>query len=93
MGIRLESEEVAKPEELPLAGLEFVITGRFKFFTRSEAESRIKTLGGKTASDISKKTSYLVVGADPGSKLAKAQRLGIKTVGEAELLQLLNQAN
>ena len=92
-GVRLESEKVAKPEELPLAGLEFVITGRLESFTRQEAESRIKTLGGKATSDVSSKTSYLVVGADAGSKLAKAQRLGVKTIGEAELLQLLNQAN
>ena len=52
---------------------------------------KIKALGSKASSDVTKKTSYLVVGADPGSKLAKAQKLGIKTLNEAEFLELLNQ--
>jgi len=84
--------EEAKPEELPLAGLEFVLTGTLESFARSEAEARVKALGGKAGSDVSKKTSYVVVGADPGSKLAKAQKLGIKTLNEEEFLELLNQA-
>jgi DNA ligase (NAD+) len=93
-GVRLQSEKIEKtgPKELPLAGLEFVLTGKLESFTRSEAEARIKALGGKTGSDVTKKTSYLVVGADPGSKLAKAQKLGVKTINEAEFLQLLDQA-
>ena len=91
--VRLEKGKVeeAKPKELPLAELEFVITGKLESFARSEAEARIKALGGKAGSDVTKKTSYVVVGADPGSKLARAQQLGIKTLSEAELLQLLNQ--
>ena len=72
MSIKLESEEVAKPKELPLAGLEFIITGRLESFTRQEAEAKNKTMGGKATSDVSSKTSYLVVGVDPGSKLARA---------------------
>jgi DNA ligase (NAD+) len=76
---------------LPLAELEFVITGKLESVARSEAEARIKTLGGKAGSDVTKKTSYVVVGTDPGSKLAKAQQLGIKTLTEAQFLQLLNQ--
>jgi DNA ligase (NAD+) len=92
-GVRLESEkaEEIKPKELPLAGLEFVLTGKLESFTRSEAEARIKELGGKAGSDVSNKTSYVVVGADPGSKLAKAEKLGIKTLSEAEFLEMLNQ--
>jgi len=94
-GVKLEKERVeeTKPEELPLAGLEFVVTGKLESFARQEAEARIRALGGKAGSDVTKKTSYLVVGADPGSKLAKAQKLGVKTVNEAEFLQLLNQSN
>ena len=90
-GMKLEREKIeeAKPEELPLAGLEFVLTGKLESFPRQEAEARIKTLGGKAGSDVTKKTSYVVAGADPGSKLAKAQKLGIKTISEADLLQLL----
>jgi len=92
-GVKLEKEKVeeAKPEELPLTGLEFVITGKLEAFARSEAEARVKELGGKAGSDVTKETSYLVVGADPGSKLAKAQKLGIKTLSEAEFLELLSQ--
>ena len=92
-GVKLERERVAeaKPEELPLTGLEFVITGKLEAFARSEAEARVKELGGKAGSDVTKETSYVVVGADPGSKLAKAQKLGIKTLSEAEFLELLSQ--
>ena len=89
-GVKLE-EEIAKPEELPLAGQEFVITGRLETFTRDEAEARIKALGGTTGSNITKKTTYLVVGANPGSKLAHAQALGTKQLTEEELLRLLEQ--
>jgi DNA ligase (NAD+) len=93
-GVRLEREKVkeAKPEKLPLAGLEFVLTGKLDSFSRSEAEAKIKALGGKAGSDVTKKTSYVVVGVDPGSKLAKAEKLGIKTLNEAEFLEFLDQA-
>jgi DNA ligase (NAD+) len=93
-GVKLEREKVeeVKPEELPLAGREFVLTGKLESLSRSEAEAKIKALGGKAGSDVTKKTSYVVVGADPGSKLAKAQKLGIKTMNEAEFLELLDKA-
>ncbi|HEX76462.1 MAG TPA: NAD-dependent DNA ligase LigA, partial [Dehalococcoidia bacterium] len=93
-GVRLEKEKVeeARPEELPLAGLEFVLTGKLETFSRSEAEAKIKALGGKAGSDVTKKTSYVVVGTDPGSKLAKAEKLGTKTLNEAEFLELLDKA-
>ncbi len=89
-GVRLK-EEVAKLEELPLAGQEFVITGRLETSTRQEAESRIKALGGTTGSSITQKTTYLVVGVDPGSKLARAQELGTKQLTEEEFTRLLRQ--
>lgn len=89
-GVRLE-EEAVRPEELPLAGQEFVITGRLETFSRQEAETRIKALGGTAKSDVTKKTTYLVVGTDPGSKLAHAQALGTKQLTEEELLQLLGK--
>jgi DNA ligase (NAD+) len=93
-GVRLGREKVkeAKPKKLPLAGLEFVLTGKLDSLSRSEAEAKIKALGGKAGSDVTRKTSYVVVGADPGSKLAKAEKLGIKTLSEAEFLELLNKA-
>jgi DNA ligase (NAD+) len=87
-----EKAKEAKPKELPLAGREFVLTGKLESFSRSEAEAKIKALGGKAGSDVTKKTSYVVVGANPGSKLAKAEKLGIKTLSEAEFLALLDKA-
>ena len=92
--MKLEREKVkeAKPEELPLAGLEFVLTGKLESFSRSEAEAKIKALGGRAGSDVTKKTSYVVVGADPGSKLAKAEKWGVKTLSEAEFLEKLDKA-
>jgi DNA ligase (NAD+) len=95
-GVRLEREKVEKVGEglvpsLPLAGLEFVLTGKLESFSRSEAEAKIKALGGKAGSDVTRKTSYVVVGADPGSKLAKAEKLGTKTLNEAEFLNFLDQ--
>ena len=88
-GVRLE--ETAQPKEQPLAGMEFVITGRLETFPREEAEARIKALGGTTKDNVTKKTTYLVVGADPGSKLAKAQELGTNLLTEKELLRLLKK--
>jgi len=90
VGVQLE-EEVVKTEELPLAGMEFVITGHLEAFTRQEAETRIKALGGSTSNNVSRKTSYLVIGADPGSKLARAQALGTKQLNEEQFLELLRQ--
>jgi DNA ligase (NAD+) len=90
-GVKLAAEKV-KRGDLPLAGQEFVITGTLKSSVRTEAEAKIKELGGKAGSDVTRKTAYLVVGEDPGSKLAKAQALGTKTLTEAEFLKLLKQA-
>ena len=90
-GVRLK-EEKAKPEELPLAGLEFVITGTLEAFPREEAEARIKALGGTTKDNVTRKTAYLVVGEEPGgTKFTKAQELGTKQINEAELLRLLRK--
>ncbi len=89
-GVQLEEEEV-KPEELPLAGMEFVITGGLNAFSRQEAEARIKALGGSVGSNVTRKTTCLVVGVDPGSKLARAQALGTKQLTEEAFLRLLGQ--
>ena len=76
-------------EKLPLEGIEFVLTGRLESFTRQEAEAKIKALGGKTGSNVSKKTTYLVAGADAGSKLDKAKELGTEQITESKLRELL----
>jgi DNA ligase (NAD+) len=68
------------------------LTGKLESLSRPEAEAKIKALGGKAGSDVTRKTSYVVVGTDPGSKLAKAQKLGIKTLSEAEFLDFLDKA-
>jgi len=78
-----------KGAKLPLVGLEFVISGRLQSFARQQAEAKIKERGGVVGSSITKKTSYLVVGADPGSKLTRAQELGTKLLSEGEFLHLL----
>ena len=90
-GVKLK-EKKAKTRDLPFSGLEFVITGRLDSAPRPETEARIKALGGKAGSDVTRKTSYLVMGADPGSKLARAQALGTRTLTEAEFLQMLTEA-
>ena len=71
--------------------MEFVITGTLKSFPRTEAEERIKALGGTAKDNVTRKTTYLVVGPEPGSKLARAQELGIKQLTEEEFLRLLEQ--
>ena len=82
--------EVVKTEALPLDGQEFVITGRLESFSRQEAEEKIKALGGTAKDNVTKKTAYLVVGADPGgTKLTKAQELGTPQIDEKKLLDIL----
>jgi len=72
-----------------LVGLNFVLTGSLNGLTRGQAEAKIKQAGGKIGSQVTRQTNYVVVGEDPGSKLAKAQALGIKIINEQELLALL----
>jgi DNA ligase (NAD+) len=87
-GVKLEEKPV-RAEALPLSDLEFVLTGTLESFSRIEAEARIKALGGTVGGSVTRKTDYLVVGADPGSKLEKARSLGTKTIDEAEFLKVL----
>jgi len=75
------------------AGQTFVLTGALTKFTRSEAEEKIELLGGKASSSVSKKTSYVVAGENAGSKLAKANALGVKVLTEDEFLEMLEAAN
>jgi DNA ligase (NAD+) len=90
-GVKLAEAKAVEAKELPLAGQEFVITGTLKSFSREVAHEKIKALGGVAKDNVTRQTTYLVVGADPGSKLARAQALGIKQINEAELLRLLGE--
>jgi DNA ligase (NAD+) len=78
------------PGESPLEGKTFVITGTLDSMSRDDASDRIVALGGKVSGGVSKKTSYLVVGAEAGSKLKKAQELGVEILDEAAFLKLLS---
>ena len=73
----------------PLEGLTFVLTGTLPSLSRDDAKLKIEEAGGKVAAAVSKKTSYLVAGEEAGSKLDKATQLGIKVIGEPELLAII----
>ncbi|MFC1899004.1 NAD-dependent DNA ligase LigA [Chloroflexota bacterium] len=89
-GIKIEEEDSAS-QHLPLSGEEFVFTGRMQSFTREEAEIKVKNLGGKASSNVTRKTTYIVTGDEPGSKLARAQALGIKELNEEGFKHLLQE--
>lgn len=75
----------------PLAGKSFVLTGTLESMTRDEAKDALMALGAKVSGSVSKNTDYVVVGADPGSKAAKAAELGVATLNEEELCRLLRR--
>mgnify|MGYP005859913173 FL=1 len=77
----------------PLRGRQFVLTGSLGRLSREQAAERIRALGGVVSGTVSKKTHYVVVGSDPGSKLDRARALGIPTLDEAAFLQLLGEAD
>ena len=90
-GVNFQSKEEAAAETL--AGKTFVLTGTLETMTRSEAGEMIERLGGKVSGSVSKKTSYVVAGEAAGSKLTKAQQLGVPVLTEAEFLQLVQNAD
>ncbi len=90
-GLTLGEEAAQEARPLPLAGQEFVVTGKLEAFTRSQAEARIKELGGSVGSSVTRKTTFVVVGADPGSKLDRARGLGTALLTEEQFLRLLGE--
>jgi DNA ligase (NAD+) len=88
-GLKMEEEGPAAPVEGPLAGKTLVLTGALPNLTREEATRRVEAAGGKVTGSVSKKTDYVVAGADPGTKMTKAQELGTEILDEDGLLALL----
>ena len=79
----------AEPKGVLFEGLSFVLTGTLPTMSRDEASALIKAAGGKVTGSVSKKTTFVVAGSDAGSKLTKAQELGVKIIDEAALLSAL----
>lgn len=90
-GVELEERE-ARPAEGPLAGLTFVITGTLPTLSRKDATALIERAGGRVTGSVTRKTDFLVVGEDAGSKLEKARELGVPLMTEAELLERIGSA-
>ena len=89
-GLQFEQKKARKAEG-KLAGKQFVLTGTLPTYSRDDAKHMIEDAGGRVIGSVSKKTDYVVVGADPGSKLDKARALGVDTLDEARLLKLLRE--
>jgi DNA ligase (NAD+) len=91
LGIRPRSEKVSakKAANLPLAGKIFVLTGTLPSMTREEATEKIEALGGHVTGSVSKKTDYVLAGADPGSKFDKAKQLDVRVIDEPEFQKML----
>ena len=88
-GVNFDSLEQTADERL--AGKTFVLTGALSLFTREEATERIEALGGKVSGSVSKKTTFVVAGENAGSKLKKANELGIPVLSEEDFLQMLRE--
>ena len=92
VGVSLSGNAADVREIAAVAGKTFVLTGTLPTLNRTEATKRIKAAGGKVSGSVSKKTGFVVAGDDPGSKLDKAQSLGVEVIDEAALLALLGDA-
>ena len=86
-GVSFESREEKRDSRF--AGMTFVLTGTLQKYTRDEATALIESCGGKTSSSVSKKTSFVLAGENAGSKLTKAENLGVKVISEEEFADLL----
>jgi len=87
--VGVEIFEEKKPKRQPLKEKIFVLTGSLETMTREEAKEKIRILGGEISESVSKKTDFVIIGKEPGSKLEKAKKLGIKIINEREFLDLI----
>lgn len=90
-GVRLAEEKLKEEGVKPLAGKTFVFTGTLSRFKREEAEELVRKLGGEATGSVSRRTSFVVVGENPGSKFDKAHELNVKTINEEEFLKMLKE--
>jgi DNA ligase (NAD+) len=89
-GVKPELPKKAKAKG-KLAGKTIVVTGTLKNFTRQQAELAVRQAGGKTSSSVSKKTDFVLAGEEPGSKIDKAQKLGVKIIDEKKFLEMIEE--
>jgi DNA ligase (NAD+) len=92
-GVEWEVASEPEPDEQPLAGKTYVLTGSLESMTRSEAKTRLERLGAKVTGSVSNNTTAVIAGSDPGSKLDKAEKLGIDVLDEAALAELLGASD
>jgi DNA ligase (NAD+) len=90
-GSQSDSTTTSDVQNLPLQEKTIVVTGTLEHFKRNEIEEVIAKHGGRAMSSVSSKTTFVLVGAEPGSKLAKAEKLGVRIVYEPEFLEMLKQ--
>ena len=88
--MRLEAGPEERPVEGPLTGSTYVITGTLEGFSRDEARKALEAKGAKVADSVSKKTTGVIAGEEPGSKLGKAQKAGVPILDEQALKRLLS---
>jgi DNA ligase (NAD+) len=91
LGLKFEADEGDRPVEGPLTGSQYVITGTLESMSREEARAALEALGAKVSDNVSKKTTGVVVGESPGSKVAKAQKAGVPLLAEDDLKALLGR--
>jgi DNA ligase (NAD+) len=89
LGVEVTFPSTERPQSQSLAGKTFVLTGELERFTRDQAKAMIRENGGEVSSSVSRKTDYVVVGANAGNKYAKAQALGVTILSEEEFLELI----
>jgi DNA ligase (NAD+) len=91
-GLRWPAMKAAAGQDSPFSGKTWVLTGTLSAMTREAAQEKILELGGKVSGSVSKKTDYVIAGEDAGSKLRKAQELGVQVISERQFLELLKKA-